>query len=423
MPSAGQSMTEGRIVVWLKKEGETVEKGEPLLEIETDKANLEVEALHSGVLRKIFHAEGETCAVLSPLAVIGDAAEEIDFEAIRKEATAQAAAAAVEEAAPPAAAPPPPEPVPSPPAEATTAPAARSATAGDNGTPALAASPAARALSAASDVALGRLRGSGPRGRILRRDVEAAAATAGQAGSSVGPAGILAERPPYAPASPQPPSRVEITGMRGAIARALQASKQTIPHFYETIAIDVTATLALREQKRQAGIKLSVNDFIVRATALALADEPRVNCRVFDGHIEYPPAVNVGIAVAVDDGLVVPVIVGAEGRDLEGLATESRRIVEAARQGKLIGSGQGTFTISNLGMFGIESFSAIINPPEGAILAVGEARTEAVAFAGGFVPRSMMRLTISCDHRAIDGALAARFLVRVRSLLEDPTRL
>jgi pyruvate dehydrogenase E2 component (dihydrolipoamide acetyltransferase) len=211
--------------------------------------------------------------------------------------------------------------------------------------------------------------------------------------------------------------------MRAAIAAALQASKREIPHFYATVAIDMGAALAVKEARARDGVKVSVNDLIVRAAALALADEPRMNCRVAAGAIEYPANINIGIAVGLEEGLVVPVVLKAEGRDLAGIAAESRRVIDAALGGKLIGAGQGTFTISNLGMYGVESFSAIINPPEGAILAVGAARTELVPSGGGFFPRPVLRATLSCDHRAIDGVLAARFLGRLQRLLEDPARL
>jgi pyruvate dehydrogenase E2 component (dihydrolipoamide acetyltransferase) len=211
--------------------------------------------------------------------------------------------------------------------------------------------------------------------------------------------------------------------MRKAIASALRESKQSIPHFYATAAIDVTGALDLKRRLEASGAKVSLNDMVVRACAIALADEPRVNCRVGADRIEYPASVNIGIAVGTDDGLVVPVVMGAESRDLAGTAAECRRVIESALAGKLIGSGQGTFTVSNLGMFGVESFTAIINPPEGAILAVGAAIEQAVPFAGGFVPRSILRATLSSDHRAIDGILAARFLARLRHLLEHPERL
>jgi len=417
-------MTEGTIVGWLKNEGDPVEKGEALLEIETDKANLEVEALEEGVLRKIFHAAGETCEVLSVLGVIGAADEDIDFEALRTASATTdgdgAEESRTESEAPTAAA------TAAQPGSSPVATGSGNAAANGDGPSGstrttIAASPAARRAAAGLGVALTGVQGSGPRGRILRQDVERLGAAGGAAPA---PAPISqAPQAEYPPPSPRPPAQVKFEGMRRAIATALQASKQTIPHFYETIPIDLTAALEIKRARDAAGTKVSVNDLFVRAVVLALADEPKVNCRVHADHIDYLEDVNVGIAVGSEEGLVVPVIVKAQKRNLTELAAEVRRVASAAREGKLIGMGQGTFTISNLGMYGIESFSAIVNPPEGAILAVGAARAEIVPFGGGFVPRSVARVTLSCDHRAIDGVIAARFLSRLRHLLENPARL
>lgn len=436
MPKAGQSMTEGKVLKWLKKEGDSVRQGDPILEIETDKASLEVEAQASGVLRKTLAREGESCPVFTLIGVIGAPGEEFDLEAMKKAALeAEPAAEAADDlmpaigpqasVAPAAAAVPavaafPPCAVP----EAVVPPAAALAPpAGAGGR--VFASPLARRIARERGVDLARLRGTGPGGRVLRRDVEAAAAS----GAAAAPRGdgarafALAPAKPYPPPSPRPPARVAVEGMRKAIGSALLQSKQTIPHFYATVSVDVTAALELKRSLEAAGTKVSVNDLVARASVIALRDEPRVNCRVFPERIEYPPNVNLGIAVGTEDGLVVPVVLRAEERDLGSLSAEIRRIVAAANSGKLIGSGQGTFTLSNLGMFGVESFGAIINPPEGAILAVGAAAVEAVPWGGGFVPRSILRVTLSSDHRAIDGVLAARFLARVKHLLENPDRL
>jgi len=207
--------------------------------------------------------------------------------------------------------------------------------------------------------------------------------------------------------------------MRGAIARTLEQSKRTIPHFYMTMAIDMSTALGVKESFAQSGLRVTVNDLVLRAVTLALIDEPRVNCRVCDDHVEYPEDVNLGIAVGSDAGLVVPVVLGAQQHDLASLASASREVITGAQNGKLVGTGQGTFTVSNLGAWGVESFTAIINPPEGAILAVGGIRQEIVPAGGGFFPRSMLRVSLSCDHRAIDGLIAARFLARLKHLLES----
>lgn len=446
MPKAGQSMTEGTIVSWIAKEGDKIERGDPLLEIETDKANLEVEAVESGYLRKIFYPAGEACPVLSVIAILGGETEDIDFDSIRAEGDAAAAAEAEADKPPPPA----PNAEPKPPSgngaprstntSSSTAPStpqsspatptsgtlldSRPNLAAESGRRVL-ASPLARRIAKERDVDLTQLQGTGPGGRVLRRDVEAAPRTAAGTGAFAADVDLscLTASPPYPASSPRPPAKVELTGMRAAIAKALSHSKQSIPHFYETVSIDVTAALSLRSQLVARGRRISVNDLVVRAVALALVDEPRVNCRVFPEHVEYPAEVNIGVAVGVEDGLVVPVVQNAHALALDSLAVESRRVIDAAREGKLIGSGSGTFTISNLGMFGVESFSAIINPPEGAILAVGAARAEVVPIGGGLVPRAILRATISCDHRAIDGVLAARFLTRLRFLLENPDKL
>jgi pyruvate dehydrogenase E2 component (dihydrolipoamide acetyltransferase) len=416
MPKAGQSMTEGTIVSWFKQEGEAVHQGEPLLEIETDKANLDVEAPASGVLRKVFHRDGDVVPVLAVIGVLGSADEAIDFEALAAGGAAGGAAAGAAPRAdvrvesprspPPLAAASSPQPAPE----------------------RLKVSPRARQLAAERDAGLATVRGSGPGGRILRRDLETAAARpAAAARDRTDGRGALAAAPSlvsageYPPPSPRPPAQVPFAGMRAAIARALQASKSSIPHFYTTMAIDVTEALALKASlaRSDAPVKVTINDLVLRACALALADEPRVNCRVFDDRIQYPQEVNLGVAVGTDDGLVVPVILSAEQYDLAGLAAASRKVIEDARRGKLSGTGRGTFTVSNLGVWGIESFTAIINPPEGAILAVGGVREEIVPAGGGFFPRSLLRVTLSCDHRAIDGLLAARFLARLKHLLES----
>ncbi len=433
MPQAGQTMTEGKIVRWFFKEGEKVRRGEPVLEIETDKANMDVEAPADGTLHKIFFAAGEIVPVLVPLAVIGAPGEAVDLSAF-KAAPAKAAAAPAGrpvEAGPKAtagrvtitmtAAIPEEKEEPS-----AFKPAPAAAQKSSSAVPPirpgrLRASPLARRLARVRGIDLRSLRGSGPQGRIIRCDVESAAA--GKAGEILEPAGVALSKTPYPPPSPRPPARQPLEGRRKAIAGALQRSKAQAPHFYLTMEIDMTAALERRRDLETQGTKVTVNDLLVRALAIALGDEPLVNCRVFEDHIDYPEAVNIGVAVGLDEGLVVPVVLNARERDLSGLAEETKRIAEAARQGKLIGSGQGTFTLSNLGMFGVESFTAVINPPEGAILAAGAAAPRLVPFGGGFFPRSILKATLSADHRAIDGLLAAKFMGRLKALLEDPVRL
>jgi pyruvate dehydrogenase E2 component (dihydrolipoamide acetyltransferase) len=413
MPQAGQSMTEGKIVRWLVKEGARVRRGDPLLEIETDKANMEVEAPADGVLRKLLRGEGEVVPVLAPVGIIAGADEPLDLAALSPAGP------------PPTAAKTAPVPPAAPPGPARDAPAA-----GSGPRARVAASPLARRLASGHQIDLKRLPGTGPRGRIIRRDVEAALRAREPAGAggrlpSAEEAALplFAPREEYPPPSPRPPARVALEGMRKAIATALKRSKAMAPHFYATAEIDLTAALLARKAKEREGVQLSVNDLLLKAVALALADEPRVNCRVEDEAIDYPSDINIGIAVGLEEGLVVPVLLRAQTRSLAEIASESRRIIGLAREGKLVGAGQGTFTISNLGMFGVKCFTAVINPPEGAILAVGAAVERAVPRAGGFIPRKILEVTLSADHRAIDGLLAARFLLRLRRFLEEPARI
>ncbi len=433
MPKAGQSMTEGKIVTWLKKEGDPIERGAPILEIETDKANVDVEATEEGVLRLIVHQEGETVPVLTVIGVIGEADEEIDLEELRskyeKPPAEESPAGDTTTAAPEAAPVEKPEPLKatetgsgeeSPPAVTAETPAAVSAPVMIvrqpvprlDGGRRISASPLARRLAAERGLDIRLLKGSGPGGRILKRDIEQAPANGSAAVAAV------ETQLTYPDPSERPPLKVALDGMRGAIAKALQHSKSTIPHFYTTIAIDVGEALALKSSLAETGTRVTINDLVLRACTLALVDEPGVNCRVSDDHIDYPEDINLGIAVGNDEGLVVPVVLGAQGYDLAGLAAQTSQVIEQARAGKLTGAGQGTFTISNLGMFGIESFTAIINPPEAAILAVGGIHQQPVAVGGEVVTRPILRVTLSCDHRAIDGFIAARFLARIRFLLQ-----
>ena len=432
MPQAGQSMTEGKIIRWIAEEGKAVQRGDPILEIETDKANMEVEAPADGVIRKILQPEGVVVPVLTPVAVLAAASEAFNLESLMQAAALAAATAPAATPAPAAApvqapgpkiaaaAPPAPKAPTAPAAARPAAPQIRTSAASPAGK--IAASPLARRLAAREGMNLRNIRGTGPRGRIIRRDVEAAAKVRPRGRSAV--PGLSTDlRGEYPPPAPRPPERVPLAGMRKAIATALQRSKVQAPHFYATVEIDITEALDIRRRKEAEGLKVSVNDMVVRACALALRDEPRVNCRVSDEAVEYPADVNIGIAVGLDNGLVVPVILRAQDRSLEDMAAEGRRIIEAARGGKLVGMGQGTFTISNLGMYGIKCFTAVINPPEGAILAVGRASERAVPAAGGFLTRTIIEATLSADHRAIDGLLAARFLDRLRRLLQEPERI
>jgi pyruvate dehydrogenase E2 component (dihydrolipoamide acetyltransferase) len=269
------------------------------------------------------------------------------------------------------------------------------------------ASPYAKRLAQEGGVDLAALKGTGPGGRIIKRDVEAALARAG------------ATRP----AEPGEVEVVELTGMRKAIAGALQLSKQQAPHFYATVEVDMTRAMAFKDYLKETGRKVSVNDLVLRAAVLGLTANRRINCRIEGNRVSYYPQINLGVAVGLDAGLVVPVVMDAGRLDLVGLAREARRIADLARQGKLVGMGQGTFTVTNLGMFGVESFAAIINPPEAAILAVGGVKDTIVVRDQTFALRKVMKLTVSVDHRVVDGVLAAQFLNAVKQALENPEGL
>jgi pyruvate dehydrogenase E2 component (dihydrolipoamide acetyltransferase) len=437
MEALSPTMEEGRLAKWLKNEGDTVANGDVLAEVETDKAIMELVARGDGVLRKRFIGEDTTAPVGQLIGVI--AGKDEDISAMLGGAGASesvpAAPAAASEA--PAAVP----------ATAPAAPAAASAPAAepvvDGGR--VKASPLARRMASEQGVALSRVQGSGPGGRVIRRDVEAAAASgatsAPAAAAAAAPAPVetrAAERPAAAKAGGKPPAipvapgmaidgdarDVQLTQMRKTIARRLAESIGPVPTFYLTAEIDMTAVGALREQMAASGdaFKVSVNDVIMKAVAMALAKHPECNAHWLGDTIRYHARVHLGMAVATDDGLIVPVIRDADRKGLGTIGREAKELAGRARERKLkpeeyTGS---TFSVSNLGMFGIDQFTAIINPPEAAILAVGATETKPVWDGTQFVPQPRMRVTLSCDHRVIDGAVGARFLQTVRHLLEHP---
>lgn len=404
MPQPGQSMEEGVIVRWLVGEGDTVRKGDVLFEVETDKAVVEIEATESGRLARILVGEGETAAVKAPVALLAenDAAVADYLSGPTEEAPAVVEPSAV--SAPPSMAAPPPLDFRLPPSSGR-----------------VAASPLARKVAAANGIALESVGGgSGPRGRIMLCDVEKAAEAQPHPAQAQPPMAA----PAIAPAIPvrEGGTRRPMSRMRKAIARNLTASKQNIPHFYMKTTVEADAMLAFYKAEKQ-NYPCSLNDVITLAVARAVMEFPAFRGQI-DGDevVEFPDA-NIGIAVGVEDGLVVPVLRAADTRNLKGIAAETRRLVEAARAGKVEGMGEGAFTISNLGMFGIEEFTAIVNPPESAILAVGATREEIIVKEGAFRAGRRLTLTLSADHRLIDGLLAARFMARLKALLEDPTSL
>jgi len=418
------TMEEGTIVKWSKKEGDAIKVGDVLAEIETDKANMEMEALGSGVLRKILVQAGGKAPIGSLIGVIADPNE--DISAMLAEAAKAAPAASPQPA--PAAAAPAPAAAPRPAAQAAPAPAPPPApTLAAVPAPAAApggrvkSSPLARAIAAQKNVPLTLVAGSGPGGRIIKRDVEGSIASPRPA------AGAPAAARPAAPVPAVPAgTAIPVSNIRRVIAKRLSESAFTAPHFYVTVEIDMDAAVSLREQLiRAEEIKLSYNDLVVKACAKALARFPTVNASWTGETIQTHAEVHVGIAVSIPDGLITPVVRNADRKHVVEIASEIKDLAARARDRKLkpeefTGS---TFTISNLGMFDVTEFTAIINPPESCILAVGAVRKQPVVKNDQLAVGHRMKVTLSSDHRVVDGALAAQFLAEVRRLLESPVSL
>jgi pyruvate dehydrogenase E2 component (dihydrolipoamide acetyltransferase) len=409
LPRLGQGMESGTIVRWLKAEGDTVEKGEPLYEVDTDKATQEVEAEASGVLLRIAVAEGEV-PVGQTVALIGEPGESVpDAPPEPAGAAEQAPEAEPEEQQAEA---------PAETGQPAPATAFGSVVNGgrEQGGGRVKASPLARRIARERGVDLGSVQGTGPDGRVVAEDVERAAVQA--------PAAAAAPSAPVAPAAAFGEAEsVRLTNTRRTIARRLTEAWQ-VPVFQLTVSADMTRANALiaRSRELDPDVRATVTDLIVRVCASALQRHPDVNVQFAGDAILRFPTANVGLAVAAPQGLVVPVIRSAERLSLAELATERARLVDLARSGglKLTDLEGGTFTISNLGMFGVEQFIAVLNPPQAAILAVGATMDRPVAVDGEVVVRPMMTVTLTVDHRAVDGAPAADFLRSVKSFLEDP---
>lgn len=439
MPKMGDTMEEGKILRWIKHEGDTIQKGDALAEIETDKVNIEAEAFAAGILRKIIAQEGESIPIGQPIALIGKADEPLPDEAAKtakpaKSASKQAQANGTAATATPA----------STAGTAVAEPSApETAGAGQNGQNGgrVFISPLARHIAAEHNLDIAHIAGTGPGGRIVRDDVQAYLASPQEAATTAAAPQAPQAQPaptfqPTAPVQPAVPASTPgeevraqpLSNIRKTIARRLQQSMQTAPHFYVTVAIETNKLGEVRGAINEyaAGlpnpVKVSYNDLIVKAVALALESMPEVNVS-FDGEqLLFKSRINVGIAVALETGLIVPVIRDADKRGVLDIARESRRLSDAARAGKLTPDefSGGTFTVSNLGMYGVEEFTAVINPPESAILAVGAIVPTPVVREGQVVVRDIMKVTLSVDHRALDGAIAARFLQELKRLLENP---
>jgi pyruvate dehydrogenase E2 component (dihydrolipoamide acetyltransferase) len=416
MPKLSDTMTEGVVAAWTKKVGDTVKAGEVLAEIETDKATMEFESFFDGVLLHIGVETGKAAPVNSVLAIIGQAGEDISA------ALANAAAGA------PGATTSTPEPTPAPAPEVASAPAPVAATAPtpapvaapvaatSNTSDRVFASPLAKKLASERGIDIQAVAGTGENGRIVKRDVD--------------------HYVPYTPAS-KPAAAVSNTGqvsyydepisqMRKTIARRLAESKFTAPHFYLTLDIDMSNAIATRKSLNSLdGVKVSFNDMVIKAVAMALRQHPTVNSAWMGDFIRRNEHVNIGVAVAVDEGLLVPVVRFADNKGLTQISAEVREFAQKAKDKKLQPSDWegNTFTISNLGMFGIESFTAIVNPPDSCILAIGGIKEVPVVKNGQVVPGSVMKVTLSCDHRVVDGASGASFLQTFKTYMEQPAAM
>ncbi|SDK09460.1 pyruvate dehydrogenase E2 component (dihydrolipoamide acetyltransferase) [Actinopolyspora mzabensis] len=426
MPRLSDTMEEGVISTWRKQVGDQINRGDVVADIETDKAVMEMEAYDDGVLEKILIGAGETVPIGVPIGIMGDGSGAAAAAgASGGDSDGSAAGSATTGSNPES----------DSPGSAATEPAApRSAgsaesDAGPRERPK--ASPLARAVAREKGVDLSTVTGTGPGGRIIRVDIEAAAEakTATESPQQSAAESHRAER-----SEPQQQNEdleeIPLSNIRKVTARRLTESKQQAPHFYLTSAVDVTDLVSFRSdlnERLQAsgGPKVSVNDLVVKACATALRANPSVNVSFRDEKLFQHKRVHLGVAVALDSGLVVPVIPDADRKSVSEIAAEGKEKVERARDGKLKPdemSGS-TFSVSNLGMFGIEEFSAVINPPEAAILAVGATREEVQVRDGEFAVRKMMRMTLSADHRAVDGAVGAVFMQQLTSLLQDPIRI
>ncbi|MFM1847914.1 MAG: hypothetical protein RL417_1388 [Pseudomonadota bacterium] len=419
MPQLSDTMSAGKILAWKKKEGERVERGDILAEVETDKANLEIECFHPGTLLKVVAPTGTNAKVGEVIAIIGQAGEQVSAPtgAAQTQPAAQAGPVAPAPAAPTPALAAPPRPV------SPTAPPQGAFVSPDR----IKASPLARKVAQQRNIDLATIQGSGPNGRIVRDDVERAGSVALAAQPEALRPQLHAVTPPARATTESGGQRRPFSKMRETIARRMQESVVEAPHFYTTTSISMTQALRLREvlKERPEFKGISVNHLVVKAAGYALAKEPRVNCAVKDNEVYIPNQINIGIITAIEDGLLIPVVREVDTLALKDLVFEARAAVERAKAGRpsstdLTG---GTFSISNMGMFDVDSFTAIINPGQGAILAVGSVREEPIVRDGQVVIDQRMKVTLSVDHRIIDGVMAGTFLKHFKEALEIPALL
>jgi pyruvate dehydrogenase E2 component (dihydrolipoamide acetyltransferase) len=436
MPRLSDTMVEGVIAAWHVKVGDKVSSGDLLAEIESDKATMDFEAPEDGVVLHIGVEEGSGIPVGALLTVIG--AEGEDVSGIVKEhenavpAVEEEAPAPVEEAAPP---PPPPAPKPEPVAVAapvaptptpTPTPIAPSSNGGDSR---LKASPLAKAMAKARGIDLSMVSGTGDHGRIIKRDIENFVAPAAPVAAPAAVKAAPAEAPAFVPpvvAGQESYEETRVSQMRKTVARRLSESKFTAPHFYLTMEINMDHAVEARKKLNELSpVKISYNDMVIKAVAAALRQHPKVNSAWHGDTIRINQHIHIGMAVAVEEGLLVPVIRHADAKGLATIAAESKSFAQRARNRELQPEDWegNTFTVSNLGMFGIEEFTAIINPPDACILAIGGIKQTPVVKDGEIVVGHVMKVTMSCDHRVVDGAVGAAFLVTLKELLQDPLRM
>ena len=384
MPKLGLTMTEGTIEKWLKQEGDRVEKGEPLVEIITEKINFQYESPASGILRKILHHEGETVPVTTPIAIIAEEGEAVvEVEIVKPEIPVEA-------------------PLPAAVQRESKEPSKR-----------IFVSPIARKMAQEKGIDLSSIKGSGPTGRIIKMDV------------------LKAVEKVVAPPMQKPSEKlIPLKGIRRIIAKRMTESFQNVPHFYLSLEIDMTSCLALHEQlreevERRNKLRLTLTDILVKVTASTLKDHPMINSRIEGDQIHLLGEINIGVAIALEGGLIVPVVRHADRKSLTEIALTLRDLTHKAREGKLSLEevGGGTFTLSNMGMLGVDKFNAIINPPECSILGVGRTVEKPVFHGGEIKVRPMAWFSLSSDHRIVDGAIAALFLNHIRKLIENPSIL
>jgi len=402
MPKMSDTMTEGVIVSWLKNVGDDIKPGDILAEVETDKATMELENFVKGTLLHIGIPAGGSVPVDALIAIVGQKGE--DISALLNAPAASAPAEPKQEAKEEVAT-----------AEVATVAASEPSNVGSDSR--IKASPLAKSLAKEKGIDLTAVAGSGDNGRIVKKDIENYTPAAKASTNSVSLPQIVAQ---------ESHTEVAVSQMRKVIARRLSESKHTAPHFYLTMSINMDKTIAARKQMNEySDVKISVNDIIVKAVALSLRKNPAANSSWLGDKIRYNNHIHIGVAVAIEDGLIVPVVKFADNKSLAHISTEVKQLAEKAKSKKLQPNEfeGNTFTISNLGMFGIDEFTAIINPPDACILAVGAAKETVVAENGQMKIAQIMKVTLSCDHRVVDGAVGSAFLVTLKDLLENPVKM